>query len=405
MPIIAGRKYVTDVFYGSSPISQIFHGASLVWQKRLSRIAGYEAATAYLVGTQAVTKGGVTLSKIMEEGETADMTVPFTDEGREVRLWALMGDESEVLWVQDDGRVCLRATVTGGQLTVESQGNRKEVLSYTVPWPGGMHWVTLNSANDWYGYQLGLFLDGARVQYATNGGAFKLSERVFMPGTTRLTTSGDVAVISVDWSPVKNGDEEITNFEPMVRLNSFIMKVETSGEWTEIYPGARIRMWLVGGGEGGQGGQGGKGGGTKNTGYSGSSGSDGRMGKYVEVVPAVRSGTLVIGKGGAGGAGGAGGDGSTNTLSGDDGAYGKAGKLGEPTTLGGFTSDSGTVVKSNTTTVEGFGWSMRIYPLGYGGSGGSGGSGGELSADGSSGNSGNAGYSGGLIVAYQWPKP
>lgn len=404
MPIIAGGKYVTDVFYGSSPIGQIFHGPSLVWQKRLSRIAGFEAATAYLVGTQAVTKGGVTLSKIMEEGETADMAVPFTDEGRDVRLWALMGDDAEVSWVQD-GRVCLRATVTGGQLTVESQGNRKEVLSYTVPWPGGMHWVTLNSANDWYGYQLGLFLDGARVQYATNGGAFKLSERVFMPGTTRLTTSGDVAVISVDWSPVKNSDEEITNFEPMVRLNSFIMKVETSGEWTEIYPGARIRMWLVGGGEGGDGGSGGDGGGTKYTGSSGSMGSDGRMGKYVEVVPAVRSGTLVIGSGGAGGAGGAGGKGSTTSTRGSDGSAGKAGKLGEPTTLGGFTSDSGTVVKSNTTTVEGFGWTMRIYPLGRGGSGGSSGSGGELSADGSSGAAGTKGFAGGLIVAYQWPKP
>lgn len=403
MPISIGGVPIGDVSYGSTTITQVFYGASLVWQKRLSRIAGYEAATAWLVGTQAVTVNGASLSKVLEAGEVFDMSVPFGNEGREVRLWALMGDESEVSWIQD-GRVCLRATVSGGQLTVESQGNRKEVISYTVPWPGGMHWVTLNSANDWYGYQLGLFLDGARVQYATNGGAFALSERVFMPGTTRLTTSGDVAVLAADWSPVKNDIEVISSFELAVNLNSLMVTHRTSGEWKEIYPGAQIRMWIIGGGGGGDGGDGGDGGGTQYTGSSGSNGYSGAFGKWLEVIPAPRSGIVVIGSGGAAGAGGAGGKGSTTSTRGSDGSPGSAGKAGTPTTIEGFTSDSGTR-GANSTTVEAFGWSVRFNSIGAGGSGGYGGSGGELSKNGSSGNHGNAGNTGGLIVAYQWPKP
>lgn len=371
MPIFAGGKNISEIFYGTTPIKQAFYGASLVWQKRLSNIAGYEAVTAWLLSKQSVDVNGQRLWRVMEAGEKFAMDVPFENEGRQVQLWALMGDESEVSWIQD-GRVCLRARVSGGQLAVESQGNRKAVISYTVAWPGGRHWVMLNSENDWYGYQLGTFIDGARVQYATNGGAFALSERVFMPGTTRLTTSGDVAVVSADWTPFANDVTTIDDFEKMMTLNSLAEQVTTSGEWTELYPGAQIRMWITGGGDRGANG-------TDGTSQSaGTMGFSGANGACFEIVPALRSGTLTVGRGGD-----------------RHSRY-----SGEPTLFEGFSSANG----SSSLVPSAFGWTPTRL-----GKGGFGGKGGEKKTDDNGdaykGGTGWPGEAGGLTVIYQWPKP
>lgn len=371
MPIFAGGKNISEIFYGTTPIKQVFYGASLVWQKRLSNIAGYEAVTAWLLSKQSVEVNGQRLWRVMEAGESFAMEVPFENEGRQVQLWALMGDESEVSWIQD-GRVCLRARVSGGQLAVESQGNRKATISYSVAWPGGRHWVMLNSENDWYGYQLGTFIDGARVQYATNGGAFALSERVFMPGTTRLTTSGDVAVVSADWTPFANGVTTTYDFEKMMTLNSLVEQVTTSGEWIELYPGAQIRMWITGGGNRGANGTDG----TRQS--AGADGISGANGKCVEIVPALRNGTLTVGRG------------SGSSPSG----------IGQPTLLEDYSSESGL----RDLVPSAFGWTPTRL-----GKGGAGGKGGEQRTDDSGtrwhGGLGQHGEAGGLTVIYQWPKP
>ena len=398
MPVFSGGMKIKEVTVGSTSISKIFYGSDLVWQKLLdSRIAGAEAAAMWLTRTLAVEGSSGPLAAVLDEGEEYVNSFSHDKAGVRSRTWAYMGPNSEVKWTQN-GRTCIHAKVADGQLVTTSVGDRKETLAYTIPWPGGWHWVMINTHNDWYGYRLSTFVDGVRAETATNGGALKLSENVFVAGSATLTTSGDVAVVAADWDSIVNEEAEVPALRQCIDTNAWAETVTTSGEWREAWPGAEKQMWLTSGGQGGQGGQGGDGGNDEKKGSRGSSGASGADGVCLKLPVSFTSAVITAGSGGAGGSGGDGGRRRSSSSSQNSGSSGSTGSLGEPSLKGEYTSATG-----SNLVPSAFG--ITAPRIGVGGAGGSGGSGGDVGKDGSSGSTGGTGGAGGLTVIYQWPKP
>lgn len=389
MPISIGTSGVKEIYVGGAPVSAVYAGTALVWSsapQRLQQILGVEAATLYVMQNDAGTfASGNRAAKILDQGENYRFTLNLGSSYRQTTLWAYIGDNAQVTWQQGD-RIALRMTTRGGKLRCESYGDRKAVLDFTTTWPGGYHWVLLNTYDDWYGYRMRTFVDGVGVETATNGGAFALSENVFTSGSTLITSSGDVAVVAYDWSGYKNEVTSLPAFRARLSTNVWVETVTKSGDWSEALPGADIAMWLYQGGQGGQGGRGGS-----NT-SAGSSGSSGRNGVGVRVTNPPRSGTLRVGAGGEGGR-----YGSSGFMNGETG---EAGALGGHTSLGAYTTNGATT----RPTPSAFGETADA--LGAGGSGGSGGSQGDPAnlIPPTSGSDGSNGKVGGMVVIYRWPK-
>ena len=310
---IDGKK-IKEVHLDGKKIKYAYLGSQLVYTA-ISKLKGFEAALDQMDFWHPYVT--VFPPASVNQSVTA---------GSETSLHALI-DKTGSVTVTQAGRIALSVSVSGGTVSVVSNGDRGQTnINFTGSYPGGKHLVSLSSYRDFSGYRLKLLIDGQEVNSATNGGAFVASENVLITATATISVSGSVYAHCLDGNQASLRSANTSA--------PWITETLTPGyvSWTyrvspPNVPEGDTEAWLI------QGGQGGQGGGTSRDGAAGSLGSALRYGKLANLA-------LVTGV--SAGSGGYGGSGSTNSRGSD-------GKPGTHTTWQGLSSASGTVVSPSYT--------------------------------------------------------
>lgn len=361
MPVYHQGRKVKEVWHQGRRVKEIWHMGKLVYTSR-TPITGFEAALDQIDSVADV-------MSISEPNASKDFTVS----GTRLTQVHMLVEGSGSLTVKQDSRTALHMSVSGSTINVVSNGDRgKNNLSFSAPWPGGKHIVTLSTDSDWYGYRLKLLVDGVQVETATNGGAFTLSENVFPLASATLTTENCLAWAFGSSSALGNADSTV----PWIanNLGAGVVSWRNVTAYSRLrVPGGSVLAWAYSGGNGGSGGT------SRSIGISGASGNGAQVpGFTLDMLP-----SLVVGAGGSGGSGG-----KYSSYSGGS---------GQPTTIGEFSTATAT---TRPTPVA---WGSTC-PLSLPGKGGSGGASGTRDDDGkyTDGSSGSRGAPGGLIIARRW---
>lgn len=366
-------KSVSAVWYQGKQVKQAWFRGELYYSSS-TPYSGFEA-----VLDQLDARGGV--FRLLPPDDTEVFPNGFTTRDSHAHM-LVEGDSS--LTIVQAGREVLSLRVEGGTLSVASNGDRGRLnLAFSAPWPGGRHIVSTSTMVDWYGYRLKLFIDGVQVETATNGGAFNLSENLFVSGDFTVSSEGCLFwSVHVGEHAVDNAVTRIPFVADFVAPGSVSWRVADRGTDFRV-PGGLVQAWAYSGGDGGDGGDNGH--------RDGSSGSPGSNGNGAQV-PGFTLGmlpSLVIGAGGAGGVGG--------TSHWSQLRKGEPGAPGQPTTLTNFTTATA------TTRPTPYAWGSRYLEV-LPGVGGSGGRQGSEDSDGDyrKGIPGGAGRPGGIIIARKW---
>lgn len=363
-------KSVSAVWYQGKQVKQVWFRGGLYYSSS-TPYSGFEAALDQI-------DPRTDFFRLLPEDGTEVLNVSSKTVNSHAHM--LVEGESSLVFTQA-GREALGIRVSGGTVSVVSNGDRgKRNLALSAPWPGGKHLVSASTATDWYGYRLKLFIDGVEVATETNGGAFNLSENLFVSGDFTVSSEGCLFwSVRVGKSAVTNAATSIPFVADFLTPGSVSWRVPDRGTDFRV-PGGLVQAWAYSGGDGGAGGDGG----------NGPNGSAGASGKG-SLVPDFSLSMLPSLVPGAGGNGGAGGSGGRNY------GFGKPGQTGSPTTLTGFT----TAAATTRPTPSAWGSTFNgVLP----GKGGAGGRSGGKDSDGEyrSGSRGIDGSPGGIVIARKW---
>ena len=366
-------KSVSAVWYQGKQVKQVWFRGGLYYSSS-TPYSGFEAALDQIYPRADV-------FRLLPRDGTESLNVSSTTVNSHAHM--LVEGDSSLVFTQA-GREALGIRVSGGTVSVVSNGDRgKRNLAFSAPWPGGKHIVSTSTAPDWHGYRLKLFIDGVQVETATNGGAFNLSENLFLSGDFTASSEG-----CLFWS-VRAGARAVNNSETRIPwVANFVTPGSVSWRVPDRdakfrVPGGLVQAWAYSGGDGGDGGDNGH-----RSGSSGLSGSDGNGAQ----VTGFTLGMLPSLVAGAGGAGGTGGESHPYSLK-----KGNPGAPGQPTTLTNFTTATATTRPTPNA------WGSR-YPGVSPGAGGGGGSQGSEYSDGDlePGSNGKPGQPGGIVIARKW---
>ncbi|WP_298076089.1 hypothetical protein [uncultured Corynebacterium sp.] len=174
MPINIGTSGVKEIYVGGAPISAVYAGTSLVWQRRkktdvLKGYFDYKGFTTW-EGATSVTAPELGVSWTVAAMVPAGKTV------------AIGG----VTLSNTSGTV--RAAIKSNRATMTLQKS-----GVTSPTPV----VMVCASKDWYGYRARMWVDGVDVTTDTNGGALKGSE----------SAQGGSVSAAPEWAAFKVGEE------------------------------------------------------------------------------------------------------------------------------------------------------------------------------------------------------
>lgn len=174
MPISIGSSGVKEIYAGGSPVSAVYAGTSLVWQRRkktdvLKAYFDYKGFTTW-EGASGVTAPELGVSW------TAAAMVPT---GKTVTIGG-------VTLSNTSGTV--RAAIKSNRATMTLQKS-----GVTSPTPV----VMVCASKDWYGYRARMWVDGVDVASDTNGGAFSAAE----------SAQGGTGDRAPEWAAFKVGEE------------------------------------------------------------------------------------------------------------------------------------------------------------------------------------------------------
>lgn len=162
MPIIPNGTKIKEVSYGTAPISKVYYGSDLVWQK-LSKVDVLRGYVAY--------RGGW----LWDRGDSG-VSLPLG------KTWTVMGPVGAGESFTVGG---VTVTNEAGKISVQVVSD-KNTMTYSAPGTHtGTPLVSVSADTDWYGYRTRLYVNGVSQETSTNGGALKGAES---------TVGGDVRV-------------------------------------------------------------------------------------------------------------------------------------------------------------------------------------------------------------------
>lgn len=226
MPIISNGGKIKQVSYGTTPISKVYYGASLVWQ-RLSK-AKVDVLRGY-----AAYKGG----QSWDRGQAAVV-------GELGKTWTVMGPVGAGESFTVGG---VTVTNVAGKISVQVVSNRG-TMSYSAPGTHtGTPLVSVSATTDWYGYRTRLYVNGVSQETSSNGGAFKAAEST-VGGNVRVNCRW---VAQITGSAVGNptSDSDVSEITYAIQwgavLAEYVARVRTTARTKIDLPALEGYRWAV----------------------------------------------------------------------------------------------------------------------------------------------------------------
>lgn len=174
MPISIGNSGVKEIYVGGAPVSAVYAGTSLVWQRRKKT----DVLKAYFDYKGFTTWEGASNVTVPELGVSWTVVAPVPA-GEEVAI----------------GGVTISNTGSLVQAVIRSNSSSMALVhngSYS-----GSPVVMVCASKDWYGYRARMWVDGVDVATNTNGGAFSSAE----------SAQGGTGGRAPEWAAFKVGEE------------------------------------------------------------------------------------------------------------------------------------------------------------------------------------------------------
>lgn len=174
MPINIGSSGVKEIYAGGSPISAVYVGTSLVWQRRKKT----DVLKGYFDYKGFTTWEGASSVTVPELGVSWTVVAPVPT-GEEVAI----------------GGVTISNTGSLVQAVIRSNSSSMALVhngSYS-----GSPVVMVCASKDWYGYRARMWVDGVDVATNTNGGAFSAAE----------SAQGGLGKRAPEWAAFRVGEE------------------------------------------------------------------------------------------------------------------------------------------------------------------------------------------------------
>lgn len=174
MPISIGNSGVKEIYVGGSPISAVYAGTSLVWQRRKKT----DVLKGYFDYKGFTTWDGASNVTVPELGVSWTVVAPVPA-GGEVTIGGVT--------ISNPGYVRVVVKSDKASMTLEYRTGR--YLADPV--------VMVCASKDWYGYRARMWVDGVDVTTNTNGGAVNASE----------SAQGGAVSRAPEWAAFKVGEE------------------------------------------------------------------------------------------------------------------------------------------------------------------------------------------------------